>query len=102
MNIYVSNLSFHTSEEDLKNMFSQFGAVDSVKIITDRMTNRSRGFAFVEMSSREEGEAAIGKLNGKEVEGRALSVSVARERENSRSNTRGGFQSAGYKRNDNY
>lgn len=81
MNIYVSNLSFHTSEEDLKNLFSSFGGVTSAKIIFDKMANRSRGFAFVEMTSREEGETAIQALNGKEIEGRALSVSVARPRE---------------------
>src|SRR4051794_35716297 len=82
MNIYVSNISFHTSEDDLKNLFSKFGAVTSAKIIMDRETNESRGFGFVEMQSAEEGNKAIEGLNGKEIEGRALSVSVAREREN--------------------
>jgi RNA recognition motif-containing protein len=95
MNIYVSNLSFHTIEEDLKNLFSQFGIVNSVKIITDRLTNKSRGFGFIEMPSREEGENAISRLHGKEIEGRALSVSMAREREESRNS---GYQSSGYKR----
>jgi RNA recognition motif-containing protein len=82
MNIYVSNISFHTSEDDLKNLFSKFGAVTSAKIIMDRETNESRGFGFIEMQSAEEGNKAIEGLNGKEIEGRALSVSVAREREN--------------------
>ncbi len=82
MNIYVSNLSFHTTEEDLKNLFSKFGSVSSAKIIMDRETNRSRGFAFVEMSSEEEGKAAMSGLNQKEIEGRPLSVSLAREKEN--------------------
>jgi len=82
MNIYVSNISFHTSEDDLKNLFSKFGAVTSAKIIMDRETNESRGFGFVEMQSAEEGNKAIEGLQGKEIEGRALSVSVAREREN--------------------
>lgn len=82
MNIYVSNLSFHTSEADLKDLFSKFGAVSSVKIIMDRETNRSRGFAFVEMPSQEEGNAAMTGLNNKEIEGRPLSVSLAREKEN--------------------
>lgn len=82
MNIYVSNLSFHTSEEDLKNLFSKFGAVSSARIITDRETNRSRGFAFVEMPSEEEANAALSGMNNKEIEGRALSVSVAKEKEN--------------------
>jgi RNA recognition motif-containing protein len=96
MNIYVSNLSFHTIEEDLKNLFSQFGIVTSVKIITDRLTHKSRGFGFVEMTSREEGENAINRLHGKEIEGRALSVSVARERDRE---SRNDDQSSGYKRN---
>jgi len=81
MNMYVSNLSFHTSEEDLKTLFSKYGSVDSAKIIMDRETNRSRGFAFVEMPSEEDGNAAINGLNGKEIQGRALSVSIARQRE---------------------
>lgn len=81
MNMYVSNLSFHTSEEDLKDLFSKYGSVDSAKIIMDRETNRSRGFAFVEMPSEEDGNAALNGLNGKEIQGRALSVSVARQRE---------------------
>lgn len=79
--MYVSNLSFHTSEEDLKDLFSKYGSVDSAKIIMDRETNRSRGFAFVEMPSEEDGNAALNGLNGKEIQGRALSVSVARQRE---------------------
>lgn len=96
MNMYVSNLSFHTSEEDLKNLFSKYGNVASAKIIMDRTTNRSRGFAFVEMPSEEEGNAALKGLNGKDVQGRALSVSVAREKED-----RGGrnsFSRSGNKR----
>ena len=82
MNIYVSNLSFHTSETDLKNLFAKFGTVASAKIIMDRETNRSRGFAFIEMPSEEEGNAALSGLNQKEIEGRPLSVSLAREKEN--------------------
>jgi len=78
----VSNISFHTTEDDLKNLFSKFGEVTSVKIIMDRETNESRGFGFVEMQTAEEGNKAIEALNGKEIEGRALSVSVAREKEN--------------------
>jgi RNA recognition motif-containing protein len=81
MNIYVSNLSFHTNEEDLKALFSQFGVVTSVKIILDKITQRSRGFGFVEMTSGDDGHAAINGLNGRDIEGRSLSVSVARERE---------------------
>jgi RNA recognition motif-containing protein len=80
MNIYVSNLSFHTTEDDLNNMFSKFGTVTSAKIIKDRETSKSRGFAFVEMPSEAEGKEALVALNNKEIEGRSLSVSVAKER----------------------
>jgi RNA recognition motif-containing protein len=81
MNIYVSNLSFHTTEEDLKNMFEAYGEVSSAKVILDRVTNKSRGFGFVEMSSDEQGNNAMTGLNQKEIEGRSLSVSIAREKE---------------------
>jgi RNA recognition motif-containing protein len=97
MNIYVSNLSFHTSEEDLKDLFSKYGNVSSAKIIMDRTTNRSRGFAFVEMPSQEEGKAALEGLNGKEVGGRALSVAVAREKAD-RGGERNSFSRSGKKR----
>jgi len=80
MNIYVSNLSFHTTEEDLNSMFAKFGVVTSAKIIMDRESGQSRGFAFVEMPSEEEGNKAMLGLNNKEIEGRPLSVSVAREK----------------------
>ena len=83
MNIYVSNLSFHTGETELKDLFEKFGEVVSAKIIMDRETNRSRGFGFIEMPSEEEGNAAIKGLNQKEIQGRPLSVSQAREKENS-------------------
>lgn len=82
MNIYVSNLSFHTTEEDLKTMFSKFGLVNTARIIIDKITNRSRGFGFVEMPVDEEGSEAIKMLNSKDIEGRLLFVSVAREKEN--------------------
>ena len=80
MNIYVSNLSFRTTEEDLNSMFAKFGAVASAKVIMDRESGQSRGFAFVEMPSEAEGNQAMLGLNNKEIEGRALSVSVAREK----------------------
>ena len=81
MNIYVSNLSFNTSDAELQDLFSKFGEVSSAKVITDRETGRSRGFGFVEMPNDEEGKTAMAALNNKEVEGRAMSVSVAKERE---------------------
>lgn len=82
MKLYVGNLSFGTTEEDLQQLFSQVGSVESASMITDRDTGRSRGFAFVEMSSKSEGEAAIAKFNGSEVDGRALTVNEAKPREN--------------------
>ena len=88
MNIYVSNLSFHTSEADLNSLFSKFGTVTSSKIIMNRETNRSRGFGFIEMPSEEEGNAALSALNNKEIEGRALFVSVAKQKEKRSGNNR--------------
>lgn len=80
MNMYVSNLGFHTSDDDLRKLFEPFGQVSSAKVITDRETGRSRGFGFVEMDSNTEANQAMGKLNGKEIEGRTISVTVARQR----------------------
>ena len=76
MNIYVGNLSWGMSDQDLENLFAEHGSVTSAKIITDRMTNRSRGFGFVEMSDG--GEAAISALNDIEIEGRKLVVNESR------------------------
>ncbi len=80
MNMYVSNLSFHTTEEDLKKLFEQFGAVSSAKVIIDRESGKSRGFGFVEMGEDAKAKEAIIGLNNKEIEGRAMSVTVAREK----------------------
>lgn len=99
MNIYVSNLSFNTSDAELNELFSTFGEVSSAKVITDRETGRSRGFGFVEMPSEDEGKDAMLGLNNKEVEGRAMSVSVAKEREERSSN--GGGSRGGYGNNRN-
>jgi RNA recognition motif-containing protein len=88
MNMYVSNLSFHTTDEDLNNLFSKFGAVTSAKVITDRETGRSRGFGFVEMSSDDDSQKAIAGLNQKEIEGRQMSVSVAKEKPRKADNKR--------------
>ena len=82
MNIYVGNLSFNTSEAELNAAFAAHGTVDSAKIITDRDTGRSRGFGFVEMPNDAEGMVAINQLNGSELDGRSLTVNVAKPREN--------------------
>jgi RNA recognition motif-containing protein len=77
-NIFVGNLDFNTSEEELRQLFEAYGQVDRVAIMTDRDTGRSRGFGFVEMASAEDGEKAIAALNGSQVGGRTLNVNEAR------------------------
>lgn len=79
--LYVGNLSFNTTQGDLEGLFSNYGTVQSAQIIMDRDTGRSKGFGFVEMGSSEEAQAAIDALNGQEHDGRALTVNVARPRE---------------------
>ncbi len=81
MKLYVGNLAFETSSSDLQTLFAQAGTVESVSLIEDRETGRSRGFGFVEMSTKEEGAAAIQQFNGKELGGRALNVNEAKPRE---------------------
>jgi cold-inducible RNA-binding protein len=81
MKLYVGNLSFQTSSDDLQQLFAQAGTVESSSVVEDRETGRSRGFGFVEMSSTEEGKAAIEQFNGKEVNGRNLTVNEAKPRE---------------------
>ncbi len=78
--MFVSNLSFHTDDETLRTLFTQFGNVSSAKVIKDRETGQSRGFGFVEMDVVAEAQAAMKGLNNKEIEGRALSVTVAKEK----------------------
>jgi RNA recognition motif-containing protein len=90
MNIYVGNLSYDMTEEDLRKEFEAFGKVDSVNIIKDKFTDRSRGFAFVEMANNDEGKAAVAAINGKDVKGRALNVSEARPRGEGRRGGGGG------------
>ncbi|NND03592.1 MAG: RNA-binding protein [Acidimicrobiia bacterium] len=79
-NIYVGNLTFNTTSSDLENLFGQHGEVTKAVVINDRDTGRSRGFGFVEMGTAEEASAAIEALNGKNVDGRDLTVNVAKER----------------------
>ncbi|HHZ99556.1 MAG TPA: RNA-binding protein [Candidatus Marinimicrobia bacterium] len=81
MNLYVGNLSYEMSEEDLRNEFAEYGEVQSAKIITDKFTGRSRGFGFVEMASDESGKKAMEALAGKDVGGRELVVNEARPRD---------------------
>jgi len=90
MNLYVGNLSYTTKEEDLRSLFAQYGEVTSVKIITDNATGRSKGFAFVEMGSKEAGVNAIRNLNDKEIGSRNIKVNEARKKEDNRSFGGGG------------
>ena len=80
--LYVGNLAFQTTSEELQSLFAQAGTVESASVVEDRMTGRSRGFAFVEMATKEDAAAAIDQFNGKEVGGRALKVNEAKPREN--------------------
>ena len=79
-NLYVGNLTFDTTSSDLETLFGNHGAVKSAQVITDRESGRSRGFGFVEMSTPAEAKAAIDSLNGQDVDGRQLTVNVAKER----------------------
>jgi cold-inducible RNA-binding protein len=81
MKLYVGNLAFQTTSDELTTLFAQAGTVESVSLIEDRETGRSRGFGFVEMSTKEEGAAAIQQFNGKDLGGRALNVNEAKPRE---------------------
>jgi len=92
--LYVGNLSFNTTTQDLEEMFGAHGTVESTNIIEDRETGRSRGFGFIEMSTKEEGQNAISTLNGKEIDGRALTVNEAKPRENRAG--AGGSRGGGY------
>ena len=92
VNIYVGNLSFDTRDEGLQAAFAQYGQVESARVIQDRDSGRSRGFAFVEMTKESEAQAAIEAMNGTELDGRALTVNVAKPRE-----SRGGGGGGGYR-----
>ena len=88
MKLYVGNLSYETSGENLRQHFTQVGTVETATVVEDRDTGRSRGFGFVEMATKEEGEAAIARFNGNDLNGRNLTVNVAKPRE-SRNGGRG-------------
>ncbi|MBN1878654.1 RNA-binding protein [bacterium] len=96
MNIYVGNLSYNTSEGNLETMFGEFGAVESVRIITDRETGRSKGFAFVDMPDDQEALAAIEALNGQEIDGRTLRVNEARPKMEGGGGRNGGGRRGGF------
>ena len=94
--LYVGNLSYNVRDSDLEEMFAAHGSVQSAQVIMDRDTGRSKGFGFVEMSSDQEARSAISALNGKEVEGRALTVNEARPREEGGGGGGGGRGRGGY------
>ena len=105
MNIYVSNLSFNVTDEDLQDYFAEYGEVSSAKVIMDKFTGKSRGFAFVEMSDDEAAKKAIQELDGASVDGRTIGVSVAKPREDragSGSGNKGGGGSFQRRGNNNY
>ncbi len=95
MKIFVGNLSYATTEDDLKATFSAYGAVERVSVVTDRDTGQPRGFAFVEMPNRSEAETAISVLNGRELNGRALNVNEARPKPQGGSGGGGGGSRGG-------
>ena len=90
MNIYVGNLSYDTTEEDLRKVFEEFGEVKSASVIMDRDSGRSKGFGFVEMPSNDEAQAALTGLSGRDLNGRKLNVNEARPREDRGGQDRGG------------
>lgn len=92
MNIYVGNLSWNLKDQDLQNLFSSHGEVTSAKIVLDKFTNRSKGFGFVEMANDDEAQAAIGALNGTEVDGRNIVVNESRPKEGGSSSGGGGYK----------
>ena len=95
MKLYVGNLSFNTTNQDLTELFGTVGTVQSANIIEDRETGRSRGFGFVEMSSQEEGQNAIAQLDGKEIDGRSLKVNEAKPQNGGGGGGRGGNRGGG-------
>jgi len=97
--LYVGNLSYDTNEQDLRTMFSQAGSVETVDLIKDRDTGRSKGFAFIEMATQEEAEKAITMFNGQNVDNRVLKVNIAKPREDKPRSSYSGGYSSGYSSN---
>ena len=94
--LYVGNLGYDVNDADLSQLFSQYGTIESANVINDRLTGKSKGFGFVEMGTEAEAQAAIAAMNGKEYDGRALTVSEARPRpEGGGGGSRGGFGGGG-------
>ena len=100
MNIYVSNLSFNVTDDDLEGFFAEYGEVSSARVITDKFTGKSRGFGFVEMANDEAARKAIAELDGGRVEGREIKVAEARPREERSGN--GGGEKRSFSRNNSY
>jgi len=98
MKLYVGNLSFETTENDLQDLFEQHGQVSEVTLMMDRMTGKSRGFAFITMNDKAQADAAMAALNGKDLNGRALNVNEARPREDRKGGGGGGGYGGGGKR----
>src|SRR2546430_5209855 len=96
MKLYVGNLSFETTENDLQDLFEQHGQVSEVTLMMDRMTGKSRGFAFITMNDKAQADAAMAALNGKDLNGRALNVNEARPREDRKGGGGGGGGGRGY------
>jgi cold-inducible RNA-binding protein len=100
MRMYVGNLSYETSEDDLRKAFEQYGTVESVNVVTDKYTGKSKGFAFVQMDSKEEAQAAISALNGSQLGNRTIKVDEARPRPERRGGDRGGRGGYGGRRDN--
>ena len=101
MNIYVSNIPYQTTEEEMRDAFAAFGTVSSARIIKDKMTGKSRGFGFVEMGSEDEARTAIEGMNGAELSGRKINAREARPREEGQGGGNGGGGGGGYRDRDN-
>ena len=98
MNIYVGNLAYTTTDEDLRNSFEAYGRVDSARVVMDKLTSRSKGFGFVEMANSAEAQASIAGLNGKDLGGRTLNVNEARPKTEGGSGRSGGGYGGGNRR----